>query len=122
MSSKKVEAVTIEMFDNLCRNEILGLLSVEKQMHKPVWDCDGERFSEFECFFIIMIGESPGITVNDLQQLWGRTQGAVSQRLIIFEKRGLIFKKKSDKDRRYTEVLLTDKGKQICETVKRLKW
>ncbi len=116
------EKETIDIFDKLCRQETLGFSIMEKLMYKPVWECEGERFSEFECFFLIMIGDHPGITVNDLQRMWGRTQGAVSQRLITFEQRNLVAKRKCETDRRRTELLLTEKGKHICDVVKALKW
>lgn len=119
---QKEEKEVIDLFHKMYKRDTLELISLEKVLHMPVWECEGEKYSEFECFFLIKIGETPGITVNELQKMWGRTQGAASQRLILFEERGLICKKKSEKDRRYTEVCLTDKGKKVYQTISELKW
>lgn len=92
-----------------------------QNIYEPVWECAGETFSEYDCFFLIMIGEVPGITVNALKEKGGRTQGAISQRLIKFEERGLICKTRMETDRRHTQVWLTKKGEQVVEKVTALK-
>lgn len=118
----RTEKEVIDMFHELYKKDTLDLISAEKILHMPIWECEGEKYSEFESFFLMKIGETPGITVNELQKMWGRTQGAASQRLIIFEERGLVYKQKSEKDRRYTEVCLTEKGRKVYETIAELKW
>lgn len=118
----RTEKEVIDMFHELYKKDTLDLISAERVLHMPIWESEGEKYSEFECFFLMKIGETPGITVNELQKMWGRTQGAASQRLIIFEERGLVYKQKSEKDRRYTEVCLTEKGKRVYQMISELKW
>lgn len=100
---------------------LFGSIADTQKVYEPIWECAGEIFSEYDCFFLIMIGETPGITVNELKEKGGRTQGAVSQRLIKFEERGLIRKARMETDRRYTQVWLTPKGEQVAERVTALK-
>lgn len=77
--------------------------------------CRGDFF-RIRLFFLILIVDTPGSTVNELKEKGGRTQGAVSQRLIEFEERGLICKTRVETDWRHTQVWLTPKGEQVVET------
>lgn len=111
----------INMINDMGKQEALNMIMTGKLLHIPKWECDGELFSEFECFFLIEIGDASGITVNGLKKIWGRTQGAASQRLSIFEEKGLIYKEKEEKDKRHTRICLTEKGKKIYKAIKALK-
>ena len=103
------------------KEELFSEVITSKYIYQPVWECEGEKLSEYECFFLILIKENPGITVNELKEKGGRTQGAISQRLIDFEKKGFLQKNKKANDRRHTEVKLTPKGERIAEEVISLK-
>ena len=107
----------VERFLKWNQDSLFDDISNVQRIYSPIWECGGEKFSEYECFFLLLIEEHPGITVNELRDIGGRTQGAVSQKLIDFEKRGLIRKEKLENDRRHTQICLTDKGRHVVEEV-----
>lgn len=111
----------VERFLKWNQDSLFDDISNVQRIYSTIWECGGENFSEYECFFLLLIEEHPGITVNELRDMGGRTQGAVSQKLIDFEKRGLIRKEKLENDRRHTQICLTDKGKSVVEEVEQLK-
>lgn len=111
----------VERFLKWNQDSLFSDISTAQKIYSPIWECGGENFSEYECFFLLLIEEHPGITVNELRDKGGRTQGAVSQKLIDFEKRGLIRKEKLENDRRHTQICLTEKGRHVVEEVAKLK-
>jgi DNA-binding MarR family transcriptional regulator len=104
-------------------NQITTLAEIARlqEVYVPIWECEGEKVSEYDCFFLLLIAEKPGITVNELRDRGGRTQGAISQKLIDFENRGIIRKEKLENDRRYTQITLTERGAKIVDSVRQLK-
>lgn len=111
----------VEQFHVMCEDMMSYTIRTMPLNYEPVWQCDGKKWSQFECYFMVVIGENEGITVSELKRHWGRTQGAVSQHLIRFEKDGLIRKEKMQSDRRNTQIFLTERGKKVAKDVKKMK-
>lgn len=111
----------IERFLKWNQVDTLAEIANSQSAYVPIWECEGEKVSEYDCFFLLLIADKPGITVNELRDRGGRTQGAISQKLIDFENRGIIQKTKLENDRRYTQITLTEKGVKIVESVRKLK-
>ncbi|MEZ3436372.1 MAG: MarR family transcriptional regulator [Lachnospiraceae bacterium] len=117
---KEAECI-VSRFDEFCKLVITKSIKDYSLLYTPVWQCGNEILSEFECFFLRAIDEHPGITVNELKDYWGKTQGAVSQQLSALEKKGYVHREKSQEDGRRTEVYLTKEGKNLTELVEKMK-
>ena len=62
-----------------------------------------------------------GIALSEIIRLNDMSMSAVSKKISILEKKGLIERKNSMEDRRNVYITLTDKGKEICLKEKKSK-
>lgn len=62
-----------------------------------------------------------GITIGEINKIMGTSTSAVSKKVTILEKKGLVTRTTSKTDRRNVYITLTDKGKEICEREKEKK-
>ena len=65
--------------------------------------------------------ESKEITLGEIMKETGMSMSAASKKISILEKKGLIERKNSTKDRRNVYIILTEKGKEICVREKEKK-
>lgn len=78
-------------------------------------------------FFILMgisvlsEGKDEGITLGDIIRETDMSMSAASKKITILEKKGLLKRQISDKDRRNVYITLTEQGKAICEEEKEKK-
>lgn len=74
---------------------------------------NGTELTMTEIRTIMMIEEYPGITATQLCHDWNRSRGAVSQILKKIEKKGFIYKEKSEDNDRIFHLYVTDQGMEV---------
>lgn len=62
-----------------------------------------------------------GITIGEINKIMETSTSAVSKKITILEKKGLVRRTPSKTDRRNVYITLTDKGREICEKEKEKK-
>lgn len=65
--------------------------------------------------------EETGITIGEINGIMETSISAVSKKVTILEKKGLVKRIPSKTDRRNVYITLTDKGREICEREKEKK-
>ena len=73
----------------------------------------GLMINMVEVHTLTMIADNPGITVNELSKMWNRTKVAVSQNVAKLEKKGLIFRQRSEEDARQVHIYATEEGEKL---------
>ena len=68
-----------------------------------------------EVHFVVKVGSMDAPTMSEVASSLNVTQGAVSQMAARLEKKGYVTRRKSSQDKRVTTILLTEKGKKLCE-------
>lgn len=64
----------------------------------------------------VLTQECPeGITTRELADVMQTTMSAVSKKISILEKKGLVLRRNSNLDRRNVYITLSEQGKRICE-------
>lgn len=68
--------------------------------------------------------DEQGITLGEIIKVTGMSMSAASKKVSILERKGLIERRPSKKDRRNMYIILTEKGKDICarEEAKKHAW
>mgnify|MGYP002622337557 CR=1 FL=1 len=61
------------------------------------------------------------ITLGDIIKCTDMTMSAASKKITILEKKGYVSRSISKRDKRNVNIMLTDKGKKICDEDKRKK-
>lgn len=74
----------------------------------------GECFSMTEVHILNAIDVNPGITGTDLAEKLRRTKGFISQVLSKLEKKEYVIRIPSKNKKKYMELYVTAKGKQLC--------
>lgn len=69
--------------------------------------------SMIEAHLITDISNQPGITASELAKKWERTPAFLSQTIRKLEMLGIVCKQINENDRKYYNLFLTDKGKDI---------
>lgn len=67
-----------------------------------------------EVHFVVAIGPENSISMSELTERLGVTQGAVSQMAARLEKKGYVERRQSETDRRIKLIRLTEKGEKLC--------
>ena len=62
------------------------------------------------------------LTLSEIIKTTGMTMSAASKKISILEKKGLLERKASDKDKRKICIKLTEKGHEICQNEKTQKY
>lgn len=94
--------------------DILGRAIVSYREDMRTYGTD-EMITEIEAKAIDIIGNNSGIGVVKLSSILKRTKGATSMMVDRLCDKGLLERLKSDNDQRRTSLLLTEKGRIICE-------
>ncbi len=63
-----------------------------------------------------------GITIGELNRIMETSVSAVSKKVTILEKKGLVTRRTSRTDRRHVYITLTDRGREICQREKEKKY
>ena len=82
------------------------------ELRNRIYEVRGEKLYPVEIHVLSTIYENPEIGVVKLAEQLGVTKGAVSQKIRILCERGFLSIRKIDGNRK--ELLLTEKGKEIC--------
>lgn len=103
----------IEIIHKLLHAHTLSTTATESFLEKPRKYTEDDNLFMREVHFAIEVGSSNQLTMSELAQRLNVTQGAVTQMANRMEKKGYVFRSKSDKDKRVTTISLTDKGKEL---------
>lgn len=68
-----------------------------------------------ESQFIHKIGGSPGITITELSQFFGKTVSACSQLINRMKKKGFLVQKRNQNNNREHNLYLTENGEQLYQ-------
>lgn len=74
---------------------------------------NGDLIRMVEVHTLTMIEDSPGITISELAELWGRTKGTVSVNVTALEKKGYIYRQNEDNNAKVVHLYVTDKGASL---------
>lgn len=65
--------------------------------------------------------EKDGVTLSDIVEVTNMSMSAASKKISILEKKGLLIRCISDKDKRKAMITLTENGKLLCENERKKK-
>lgn len=75
---------------------------------------NGIQLSMVESHTLLMIADNPGITPNELTQMWQRSKSAISQTVAKLAKKGLIRRERCAGDARVVHLYVTDAGDELA--------
>ncbi len=107
MHSDKNNNLLRELLRLLVRS--LGILTKDEA------SCCGITLSQ--CHTIVEIGRNKSIFLNDLANLLDLDKSTMSRTVNNLVSQGLVERKTSKNDRRYIEILLTDSGNKIFNSI-----
>lgn len=81
-------------------------------------DYNGIILYQAESQFIHKIGDSPGITVTELSEYFGKTKSACSQLMYRMKKKGFLFQERNPKNNREYKLYLTKDGEKLYQSHK----
>ena len=114
--------------DELGETEILELYDILNEYNREVYDFvlfyyeylttskdygTGKILSALEAHILTDIADNPSLTASAISKKWGRTPACISQTLKTLEEEGYIERTINEKNRRYCNIHLTDKGEQF---------
>lgn len=73
-------------------------------------DCCCSNVNRQQCFALVEIGRTPGISLKELAEKIRTDKSAVSRTVDDLVKKGYVVRKPSEIDRRYVELSLTEMG------------
>mgnify|MGYP000930056678 CR=1 FL=1 len=74
---------------------------------------NGILISMVEVHTLTMIDNNPGVTVSNLAKMWNRTKGTVSLNVKKLEKRGLIYRRLENGNKKTVHLYCTESGKEL---------
>ena len=78
---------------------------------------DNQVISYSDSIFLVNIGEKEGITQDEISKNLSIDKAAITRSIKSMEKEGLVTQKSSELDKRYKELYLTSKGKELCNYI-----
>lgn len=105
----------IELTAHLMSACIDASVAVTGFLERPRKYSDDENLYMREVHFVVALGSKEQPTMSEMADHLNVTPGAVTQIVSRLEKKGYVSRIKSAKDKRQTTVILTDKGRALCE-------
>lgn len=76
-------------------------------------DYNGIILYQAESQFIRKVGDSPGITITELSEYFGKTKSACSQLMRRMKKKGFLLQERNEHNNREYNLYLTENGEQL---------
>ncbi|MDR1765313.1 MAG: MarR family transcriptional regulator [Lachnospiraceae bacterium] len=112
---------TLQLTESIARNMDMLFRFIVKYSDEILRSKDyggGDSLNRIEARVLTLITESPGVTVGEIAQQWGRTKGAASQQIKKLEEKGYIEKRKLGGNGKNVHLFATEHGSAVAVTVR----